>query len=540
MQTSSALVLRQPGDEQEIALSNPLEWSTMSADKLASLSLLCSLLHLHLTSRVSHVNDTAAAAENSESSVPSSETGLKPLRTWPALILLGLMVVLRFIPSMVEDGPSMLWMSSAFGPLLCSIVVLLWWLTLSRSGWLERVLGFFGLVGVLAAAIALVDPSMRGPATMMLTIPLGVGGFVVGCGVFGRMLSIKRTGIALLLAIIGSGLTLGLRAEGIWGNFDLGLAWRWEPSAEQQLLADEANRTTVDIETMQSEQIDAGLNNPEWPEFRGARRDGVQRGTAWSSDWSQNPPQELWRIAVGPGWSSFVVAGNLCYTQEQRGDAEAIVCYEAETGAEVWKHTVEARFDDPLGGPGPRATPTLADGQLFAMGAMGHVLRLDPKTGERIWQVDLREVADRQPPMWGFSSSPLVTGQAVIVHAAGKKDLGIIAFDRETGDKLWSAASGEMSYSSPQLSEILGQRYVLMLTDTGLDLLDPETGEVVFQHLWPSQGYRALQPQVIGNDSVLLPTGLGHGTRLIALCTHRGQVDRRRSLDVARLQARLQ
>jgi outer membrane protein assembly factor BamB len=87
-------------------------------------------------------------------------------------------------------------------------------------------------------------------------------------------------------------------------------------------------------------------------------------------------------IAVGPAWSSFAVAGKFLFTQEQRGPMETVVCYEADTGREVWSRSIEGRLDDPLGGPGPRATPALANGGLFRHLRHRIVLRLNPSTGE--------------------------------------------------------------------------------------------------------------------------------------------------------------
>src|SRR6185369_13727502 len=187
--------------------------------------------------------------------------------------------------------------------------------------------------------------------------------------------------------------------------------------------------------------------------------------------------RQLWKIQVGPAWSSFAVAGNLLFTQEQRGPMETVVCYDADTGREVWNRPIEARFDDPLGGPGPRATPTLANDGLFITGATGTFLRLAPATGEVVWKQDLRTVAGRKVPMWGFSASPLVTGSVVIVYAGGPGDKNLLAFDLASGALRWTASTGKDSYSSPQLNTIAGEELVLMLTNDGLACLEPATGK---------------------------------------------------------------
>ncbi len=170
-----------------------------------------------------------------------------------------------------------------------------------------------------------------------------------------------------------------------------------------------------------------------------------------------------------------------------------------------------------MGGPGPRATPTLADGAVFTASASGVLQRLKASTGEVVWQQDFKKIAGREPPMWGYSSSPLVTGSLVIMFAGGAGDKGVMAFDAATGQARWSVACGPESYSSPQLSKVLGEDTVLMLTNDGLLLLDPPTGKVRLNYAWKFEGYRALQPTVIGDDVILLPTPMSEGTRAIRI-----------------------
>ena len=451
-------------------------------------------------------------------------TKYRTLRIWPPSLLLGSMLAAKIIPRIIENGPPQLWMLPVFGPLLCGTVVMIWWLVGSRATWRERLFGFLGVIASLMLTLFLVDKSMQGPAVMVLTIPMGIVGFAVGAIVYCRLLSFKRTLVALMLAFAGFGFSTLLRSDGMWGDFALGLHWRWQLSPEQRMMAVRDEHIGIKIEELSTESIDLGLANPEWPEFRGADRTGRQRGQKFATDWSNNPPEQIWKIQVGPAWSSFVVAGDLLFTQEQRGPYETVVCYESNTGREVWARQVEVRFDDPLGGPGPRATPTLAAGGLYVSGAAGDLLRLEPKTGEIVWSQDLAQVAQRSPPMWGFSSSPLVVGSVVIAYAGGPDDKGILGFDTVTGELKWSTAAGKDSYCSPQLCEIAGEQFVVMVTNTGMNLLDPETGSERLDYKWPHNGYRALQPQVISGDSVLLATGMGTGTRCVRIVKSDGEL----------------
>ena len=449
---------------------------------------------------------------------PKKAVHWRILRTWPALMLVGLMVIIRLSPNLFEEKPLILVIASVVRHMGCCVFILIWWLTASRATGREKLVGFFGVIITFIIATGLIDPSMRGSGFMFPMGPMGIAGFAIGATLFRRNLSFRRTWLALLLAFLGFGASAFVRNSGMSGDYALKLHWRWTASPEEIMLADKSatdNATPTAANEIAS--IEAAVAHPEWPGFRGADRTATHRGPAISSNWDTNPPELLWKIPVGPGWSSFAVAGDYLFTQEQRGPMETVVCYHADTGREIWASGVESRFFDPLGGPGPRATPTLAEGGLFAQSTEGWLMRLAPATGEIVWKQDLRQVADRKPPQWGFSSSPLVTGSVVIVHAGGAGDKGTLAFDIKSGDLRWSAASGDHSYSSPQLTTILGEETVLMLTNRGIELLDPESGVSRLDYDWLANSYRSIQPAVIGDESILLPTGMNIGTRRIRI-----------------------
>ena len=105
-----------------------------------------------------------------------TKTKFRPLRVWPAVFLVVLMFVARFGPSFLEGGMGVYWMIGVFGPLLCCLLLFIWWLAISRATWKERVFGFLGLIAGIAATLFLVDPTMRGPGTTYLTIPMGMFG----------------------------------------------------------------------------------------------------------------------------------------------------------------------------------------------------------------------------------------------------------------------------------------------------------------------------------------------------------------------------
>ncbi len=458
-----------------------------------------------------------------QSSVAQKVTaGERPLAVVIPLLLLPLMIVFRLIPGLIENGPAMIWMLPAFGPALVGFAILGWWVTLSRARWLERLLGLVGVIALIAIVIGLSHPSLHGPLMVVLTIPTTIAAFALGL-IFTRNLPApRRTWLALGAAALAASGSLLIKTDGAWGNFNFGMAPRWSETAEDKMLAERKDQPVV---AAVAEISDEEATNSPWPTFRGPNFDSSQRGVVFTDDWKANPPKELWRIPVGPAWSSFVAAGNYLFTQEQRGEEETTVCYDAETGKQVWEFATAGRFFEGLGGLGPRATPTFANGFVYSLGAEGLLTKLDARTGKLIWKADVQTEAGRSgPPMWGYSASPLVEQGLVVVHAGGKDSKGILAFDDETGKPRWSAAAGENSYASVQVIEVLGEKYLALLSDLGAHLMDPQTGAMVLDYAWPHVGYRALQPQVIGGDKLLIPTGLGTGTRLVQLAKVDGKL----------------
>lgn len=455
-----------------------------------------------------------AAAQTGTANPP-----IKPLRVWPAIVLLLAMAALWLVSALAGPDRQYLTFVAFMGRLAAGLLLTLWWLAASRATIKERLAGFIGLLAIAGIIYVLLHPSMGVAGMMLISVPAGLAAFGLAAVACGRMRSTRRTAHILLVTACAFGSTLLLRNEGMWSDGALALQWRWSPNTEEQRLDEGVFGAGADDVQPLDAAAAANFTSPEWPEFRGPDRASQQHGSRLATDWDTHPPEERWRIPVGPAWSSFAVAGDLLFTQEQRGNREAVTCYGAGTGQLHWITEVESRFSDPLGGPGPRATPTLHGGALYVMGAEGLLLRLDALTGGIVWRADLRVAADRDPPGWGFASSPLVADGVVIVHAGGQGDKGVLAFDAESGDLRWSAPAGDHTYSSPQLAEVAGSPAVLVLTNTGLCVLDPATGAMRLDYEWIHKGYRALQPQALDDGTFFLPSGVGTGCRRIKIAT---------------------
>jgi outer membrane protein assembly factor BamB len=345
------------------------------------------------------------------------------------------------------------------------------------------------------------------------------------------------------LILVGCAVWTLLRTDGIMGAGGAQLAWRWSPTAEERLLArpdvepkvvspaSEVSPSPSAAEVAKDTPVVPADKKPsdapaapappaassavaEWPGFRGPDRDGVVHGVQLQTDWAVSPPVQIWRRAIGPGWSSFAVQGDVLYTQEQRGEDEIVAAYKVSTGEPVWRHRDPARFYESNGGPGPRGTPTLAHGRVYAFGATGVLNVLDARTGAKLWSRNVATDANRKVPDWGFASSPLVLDDEVIVAASGT----LAAYDLSGGKPRWLGPAHGGSYSSPQLVTIDGVPQVILMQGAGVTSVDPSTGKALWEYEW--EGGAIVQPAVIGAGDIVINTIAmtgGVGTRRISV-----------------------
>ena len=488
----------------------------------------------------------------------------KPLRLWPGVAAAVLLVLLRFVLPVVFPGTAML---AVLGALAAAVLIVVWWVFFSQAPWSERVAAVVLMIAGLFATSRIVHESIRGG---MMGMMLPIYGFpilglaLVAWAVASRRLAAGRRRATMVGTILlACAVWTLLRTDGITGDGGSQLAWRWTPTPEERLLA-QAREKPLDsarggaaapapvraaAETPGTPgPAEPGLEPPptlaraaadspgkrvpapsgdekaarsadppnvEWPGFRGPDRDGRIPGVRIETDWSKSPPVELWRRAIGPGWSSFAVRGDLLYTQEQRGEDEIVSCYRVSTGEPVWRHRDAARFWESNGGPGPRGTPTLGNGRVYTSGATGILNALDAATGSVVWSRNAASDTGVKIPGWGFSSSPLVVGDVVVVATSGV----LAAYDRSTGDSRWvSKAAGGGSYSSPHRATIDGVTQILLMAGGGVRSVAPADGTLLWEHQWP--GAPIVQPALVADGGVLISTAGAAGalgTRRLAV-----------------------
>jgi outer membrane protein assembly factor BamB len=266
------------------------------------------------------------------------------------------------------------------------------------------------------------------------------------------------------------------------------------------------------------------LRSTYWSDFRGPLRDGHYREQPIRTSWPSGGLPPKWKQPSGGGYASFVVANGRAITIEQRGPEEVVAAYDVATGRELWTNRWKALFSESMGGDGPRATPTWRDGRVFALGGQGELRALDDATGKQIWRTNILEDAGAGNLMWGMSASPLVVGDSVIVLPGGKSGQSVVAYDRHSGKRLWSALDDQQAYSSPQLATIGGVEQILVFSATRVMGITPDRGELLWEYPWKTQyDVNASQPLVIGDNRVFVSTGYGSGAAVIELTPEGGK-----------------
>jgi len=361
------------------------------------------------------------------------------------------------------------------------------------------------------------EHTMRVPFLMMsLVLALLVLGFW-WCFLSGAFRWRSLLGGMVALAVLITGGIMTLRWEGsVDGATPFRLVWKWTPPAEEGL---------VKLETVTAEVPDELVVPPglaDCPRFLGEAGNGVVPDPGLAPDWESNPPEELWRVRVGVGWSAFAVSGRWAVTQEQREEAELVTCYDVLTGELLWAHREETRFEEAMGGPGPRATPTIRDGMVYAMGATGLLHALDLETGKARWRTDLRATQDLRLQEWGFAASPLVVDDLVIVTGGRAKEAAdgspvVFAYERDSGSLRWRYGPGPAAYSSPRLLEINGDPQVVVILGEAVVGLSPGAGEEQWRFPWPGTFPKVSQPIQVAPDQLLVTSSYGMQSHLLRI-----------------------
>lgn len=262
----------------------------------------------------------------------------------------------------------------------------------------------------------------------------------------------------------------------------------------------------------------------DWPEFNGPDRDGISKEKALASSWSKEGPKVLWQLNVGPGFGGAVIQnGKVYFTDREDDEKDLVRCLDFKTGKELWRMSKDRPGRLPYNGS--RCTPTADGDRVFAISPFGHLYAVSTKDGSLLWEHDFLKEFGGETPYFGFSHSPLVLGDLVIVAPMSAK-ANVVAYNKVDGTLVWQSEGSEGEcYVSPLAVDLFGKQQVLMLDKGGLKSLNPADGK----ELWRYEGYKNRvpipYPTVVPGNRLLLSGGYNGGSVLIQLKQKDGKVE---------------
>ena len=255
-----------------------------------------------------------------------------------------------------------------------------------------------------------------------------------------------------------------------------------------------------------------------WADFLGPGRLGHYDQMPILTEWPAGGLPQVWKQPVGGGYASFTAANGVAFTIEQRRGNEAVAAYALRTGRERWTHSWKARFEEMLGGPGPRATPVWDDGRVYALGAEGELRCLEAATGKLIWNKNILADNGAANLRWGMSASPLIVDGKVIVTPGGHHGNSVVAYDKLTGHRVWGSLDDKAAYASPTVAMVGGRRQLLVMTARRAVGLTVDDGRLLWEYPWVTeQDINAAQPLAVAPNRVFLSSGYGHGATVLEL-----------------------
>ena len=254
-----------------------------------------------------------------------------------------------------------------------------------------------------------------------------------------------------------------------------------------------------------------------WNQFRGPERNGHIPVQSVSIDWTK-PPKTRWSTSCGLGHSSIITSDKLSITMEQDQDQEILIARSFDDGAETWRVAEKTKWHDMLSGTGPRSTPTLHNGKIYALFSHGKLSRVDAYSGNVEWSIQVTPES-YEFPEWGLAIAPLIWNDMIILSLGGEKS-AIKAYLINSGEQIWqSEVSGKAVYLSPEVLRLLDEDHLIVSLVGKIVSLDPMNGKTLWEKPWKifMNNVQVVQPIAVSNDSIVMAAGYGKGAECFSI-----------------------
>lgn len=245
----------------------------------------------------------------------------------------------------------------------------------------------------------------------------------------------------------------------------------------------------------------------DWPQWRGPRRDGTLTAFTPPKAWPDTLTQR-WKIAVGEGYATPILVGNRVFQFSRQGENEIVRAIDAATGKVLWEQSYPAPFEMTSGtrrhGPGPKSTPTYADGRLYTFGMSSIFTAWDAATGKVLWRVPGGPIQ----PEFHTAMSPFVEKDQVILHIGGENQGALTSWDPATGKMKWQWTEDGPAYGSPVIAQIGGARHLMLFTQLNFIGVNPANGQLLWRVPFEARSTtNSITPLVHGNTVIVSGQG---------------------------------
>ncbi len=288
---------------------------------------------------------------------------------------------------------------------------------------------------------------------------------------------------------------------------------------------------TTTLPEKPEEEVTQTLKKGNWTSFLGNNRNGTSEETGLNLNWNLQRPAVLWRVPLGGGFSSIVVAEGRIWTMATHLNNDYVVCFDALSGKKLWATSAAPTYlDGQRQARGPRSTPTYHAGKLYCLLPAGDLICLDSTSGKVEWKVNIFQISGAQQQeqktiyYWGMSASPLIEGDLVILQPGGSNNNSVIAVNKNTGKLVWAAGNDPPGYASPIVIEAENRRQVIVPTGQSILSLSPDKGDLLWRIVWGNKYNCNCATPIWNDDSLFISSAYGTGCMRFALITQNEQI----------------